>query len=255
MGRVLSRFGVGAAEVDTVLERTTLRPGETVGLRVEVTGGDTTQRVEGVDFRLRTRCPTGGGHGTSELVRVRAAEPFTVEPEELRTFTATMQVPYGTPVTRGGAGVWVETGLNIDWAVDPGDRDDVTVEPGERFAAVVEALEGLGFASAGVGPAALDGVSGLSHSTDGAALAAERPCLQRFDYRPHSGPFAGRIETVELVPVPSPSALHLVVAVDRHTDVVGEQVRTDRSGEWYRVREPSASRVQKELRSRLENYG
>lgn len=141
MKRLLSSIGIGAATVDTILPQAAVRPGEAVELDVELSGGDSAQRIDGLYFVLKTAVD-----GEDRVVtRASADESFTIDPGEERTERVTFPVPVWTPVTRGGVRVWLETGADIDWAVDPSDSDDVTVAPGPHVAALFEAAADLGF--------------------------------------------------------------------------------------------------------------
>jgi hypothetical protein len=62
-GRLLSSIGVGAATVDTRLERDELVPGEEVRGVVEVKGGGSEQKVNGIRLEVQTQCGwvTGAG--------------------------------------------------------------------------------------------------------------------------------------------------------------------------------------------------
>jgi len=128
MKRVLTSLGIGAATVDTVLP-TTLTAGESVDARVDVTGGNDSQEVDGIYFALETRYETDDSTGTAKIDTFRLADPFTIEPDEERSFTVSVDVPYHTPVTLGKTKVWLDTGLDIDWAVDPDDRDPSRSSP------------------------------------------------------------------------------------------------------------------------------
>jgi sporulation-control protein len=53
-GRLFSSIGVGAATVDTRLERDELVPGEEVRGVVEVKGGGSEQKVNGIRLEVQT---------------------------------------------------------------------------------------------------------------------------------------------------------------------------------------------------------
>ena len=141
MKRLLSSIGIGAATVDTILPQADVRPGERVDLTVELVGGDSAQRIDGLYFTLNA-----AADGEEWVVeRYEVGDSFTIQPGETRTETVSVTVPLWTPVTRGDVRVWLETGVDIDWAVDPTDSDDVTVVPNEFVAALFDACGDLGF--------------------------------------------------------------------------------------------------------------
>jgi sporulation-control protein len=141
MKRLLSSIGIGAATVDTILPQDDVRPGEDVDLTVEIAGGDAAQRIDGLYFTLHAAAD--GGEWVVDRYEVDGS--FTIQPGETRTETVSVTVPLWTPVTRGDVRVWLETGVDIDWAVDPSDSDDVTVVPNEFVAALFDACGDLGF--------------------------------------------------------------------------------------------------------------
>jgi sporulation-control protein len=148
MKRLLSSIGIGAATVDTILPGAEVRPGERVDLVVELSGGDAVQRIDGLYFTLKAE--SAGDEWVVD--RYEFDGSFTIDPGEERTEQVTLRIPVWTPVTRGGPRVWLETGVDIDWAIDPTDSDDVSVEPDDFVAALFDAADSLGFAfhSAGV---------------------------------------------------------------------------------------------------------
>ncbi|MFB6142143.1 MAG: sporulation protein [Halorientalis sp.] len=147
---VLSRLGVGAATVETVLEADRVRPGDAVDARVEVTGGDSAQTVDRLDLAVATayQVPTAADqptHATADLAAVTLAEEFTVLPGEHRVVAVPpVEIPATTPPTIDRTDVWLRTGLEVDWAVDPTDEEPLAVAPGPRVEALLTALEDLG---------------------------------------------------------------------------------------------------------------
>jgi len=144
----LSRIGVGSATVDTVLATDTVQPGDTVEAHVDIEGGDDEQVVEELELAVETeyQVPTDDGHRyeTAEIGETEL-DGFTIEPGDERTIDVPpVEVPETTPATIDRTSVWVGTALEIDWAVDPTDRDELTVRPGPHLDALVTALEDLG---------------------------------------------------------------------------------------------------------------
>src|SRR6056297_1147354 len=145
MKKVLASIGVGNANVDTVLSSTTVTPGETIDAEVHVDGGSAEQDVGAIEFELETQYATEEGYEEADIDRFTLTEDLTIEPDQEETRAVEIEIPYGTPVTLGNVDVWVETELDIDWAVDPEDTDYLDVQPTPRLQAVFDAMEGLGF--------------------------------------------------------------------------------------------------------------
>lgn len=123
MNRLLSSIGIGAATVDTLLPKTEFTPGETVEATVEMTGWNAEQEIDGLYFALLTR--VDDEHVVVDQDEI--TESVSLAPGETRTLTTEVTVPPWTPITEGECRVWLKTGLDISWAVDPNDEDAVDV--------------------------------------------------------------------------------------------------------------------------------
>ncbi|WP_136590537.1 sporulation protein [Salinigranum halophilum] len=207
MKRLLSSIGIGAATVDTVLSQAAVRPGEQVELAVDLAGGDVAQRIDGLYFTLKAE--SGGDEWVVD--RYSFDGSFVIEPGEERTEPVSIFVPSWTPITRGGPRVWLETGLEIDWAVDPTDTDDVVVEPGPYVAALFEAAADLGFEFA-------------SSTMEETPWLDDRPFAQRLVFTPGER-FERQVEALVLTTIPRDDDLRLYIQVDTRdqvADAVGQ---------------------------------
>lgn len=152
---LLNRVGIGSATVDTILETDTVQPGGSVGAHVEIEGGSDDQEVDELELAVateyRSESDEGPDYVTTEIAEMELTEGFTIEAGEERTMEVPpIDIPIETPPTLGRTSVWIQTGLEIDWSVDPSDRDELRVEPDAYLAALLEAVEGLGFVRDGV---------------------------------------------------------------------------------------------------------
>jgi len=199
MGRILSSIGIGAATVDTVLPTPELHPGDTVRVDVELTGGDAAQEIEGIDFVLEARVESGGEHVLAETEVERSV---SLSPGEERTIPVDVDVPLWTPVSTDGVSVWLETRLEIDWARDPTDEDEVDVVPDAFVSALFDAIDDLGFALRGTD------VVEVPHVED-------RPIAQRFHFEPADGQYESELDALEVTVMPRADDLRLFVEFDR----------------------------------------
>ena len=208
MKRLLSSIGIGAATVDTVLPQAEVHPGERVDLAVELTGGDSTQRIDGLYFTL-----TADADGDEWVVdRYGFDGSFEIGPGDERTEQVTIRVPVWTPVTRGGPHVRLETGVDIDWAVDPTDSDEVVVVPDEFVAALFAACEDLGFTFA-------------SSSVVETPWLDDRPFAQELVFEPGER-FEQDVSKLVLTTIPRGDDLRLYIQV-KQRDEVAEAVGQD----------------------------
>ena len=239
MKRVLTSLGIGAATVDTVLP-TTLTAGESVDARVDVTGGNDSQAVDGIYFALETRYETDDSTGTAKIDTFRLADSFTIEPDEERSFTVSVDVPYHTPVTLGKTKVWLDTGLDIDWAVDPDDRDPIEIKPDPLRQALFDALESLGFTLR----------SAKCEATE--SLFADHRFVQELEFVPRSGPFAGELDELEVVTLPEGDGFDLLLEVDRRGGLLTEQFDLDEQYERLSLMPSEEADLERRLRTVIE---
>jgi len=208
MRSILSSIGIGAATVDTVFPSTTVTAGEPVPATVEIEGGQTDQAVDAVYLALETYYNRDEGRSVGVIHRQELTDGFTIAAGGERALDVTIEIPYETPVTYGDVQVWVDTGLDIDNAIDPDDTDQLSVEPDRDLATLLDAVDGLGFDLAGVRVLSAELVPFDTHCG----------FVQEFEYRPAGGEFAGTLDDVELLAHPTPGGVETVVEVDRRGD-------------------------------------
>lgn len=200
MKRVLSSIGVGSATVDTILPKTELTPGETVDLTVELDGGDSTQEIESIYFSLLTQVD---GEDVV-LDQFELPDSFSLESGDSRTRTTDMTVPRSTPLTRDGQRVWLKTGLDIEWAVDPTDEDTVEIVPNDRLGVFLEVIEELGFTSDAV-------------TTRSTPWLDRREFLQAFSFTPEGDRWPD-LDGLTAMPVVRSESLRVFVEIDEQEE-------------------------------------
>lgn len=212
----LSRIGVGAATVDTILATDTVRPGESIDAHVEIEGGNDDQEVEELELAVATRyqIPTdeGTAYETAEIAETELTEGFTIEAGTERTMDVPpIDIPVTTPATISQTEVWIQTGLEIDWSADPTDEDHLTVEPGPYLDALLTAVEGLG----------LD--LEYADNTDTEFLRWEggagtgfgtHEFVQFFEYENHGGAVWSDLDDIEFYVAPAADHLDVQIEVE-----------------------------------------
>jgi len=146
---VLASVRIGAAEVDTLLETDTVRPGDTLPVQVVVDGGKVDQDIEAIELDLETKRELDEGRDTYDISTHNITGAFTIEEGERKVFEAEIPIHPETPVTTMNAGtnraeVWIDTDLEIDRAIDADDTDYLNVAPTGPMAAMLEAVEEAG---------------------------------------------------------------------------------------------------------------
>src|SRR5918994_6006449 len=115
-GRLLSSIGVGAARVDTRLERDEFVPGEQVRGVVEVRGNGSEQDVNGIHLEVQTHYKRESGDNTvtetATIERFSVSGQRTIGTNSREEIPFSFRLPYDTPLTLGRASVWIRTSLD-----------------------------------------------------------------------------------------------------------------------------------------------
>lgn len=224
--RLLSSIGVGAARVDTRLERDELVPGEQVRGAVEVRGDGSEQEVNGIHLEVQTHYKRESGDST--ITETATIERFSVSGQ--RTIGANsreeipfdFRLPYDTPLTLGRSSIWIRTSLDVSMAIDPSDSDNITVRPTHAMRSVLESMESLGFR-----------MRNAENEELPYRLRRRLPFGQELEFVAGSGEFRGRFDEVELVMFPSEDSVDLFLQIDRRARGLGsflsESMGTDES--------------------------
>jgi sporulation-control protein len=195
MKRVLSSIGIGAATVDTILPKTQLKPGETVEVTVELEGGDSDQEITAIYFALLTQVDDD-----VVLDQLQLDESFTLATGESRTITTDITVPRSTPLTQDGQQVWLKTGLDVKWAVDPTDKDTIEIVPDAYLNALFDALNRLGFTTSHIG-------------IEETPWLDRRQFLQKFEFTPDGDQWPD-LDGVTVMPVLRDEDLRVFMEID-----------------------------------------
>jgi sporulation-control protein len=190
--KVFASVGIGAAKVDTKLERDTLTAGETVKGVVEIHGGNVAQQIDEIYLSLHTTYLKESDDKkysvTATIDRFRLVEAFAIQPNERKEIPFSFVLPSDTPISLGRTKIWVATGLDIKGAVDPTDKDYIRVLPNALISAIFSAFEDLGFR-----------MREADCEEAPYRLRKRLPFVQEFEFIPTSGPFRGRFDEIEVV--------------------------------------------------------
>lgn len=211
--KLKASFGIGAAKVDTVLENAELFQGDKLIGAVHIQGGDVEQQIDAIHIKLNTEVKIESDNGVSyqtfTLFHTQAVNPFVIQSGEKKTLPFSFQLPDETPITalnvrNNHCDVWVETVLDIDFALDPTDRDLLVVKPLPVAKAIIQQVEQAGFSivKADVEKGFLNGGHFKSHSG----------CYQEIEFK--SNGFINKKE-IELSFILDGNVLHCLAEVDR----------------------------------------
>jgi sporulation-control protein len=183
--KMKASIGIGAAKVDTKLNKGTYSVGEDVVGVVHMVGGDVEQNINGVKLHLMTEVKKESDEKeylANEVIQTYSvSSSFIIQKGERKEIPFSFVLPENTPITLGQSKVWIHTELDIPLAIDPKDRDYIKVNPSRSVATVLEAMEELGF---------------YLRKVD---CEYKRGVIQEFEFSPYSGKFRGHLDEVELV--------------------------------------------------------
>jgi sporulation-control protein len=210
--KMLASVGIGSAKVDTVLDTAQVTVGGTLSGVVHVQGGATEQQIDRIYLYVKTQyIKEENDHKVTreaEIGKYLLTDAFVLQPNERKEIPFSFQLPEQTPMTLRNAPVWVETGLDIQMAVNPTDRDYIQVVPSEGIQTVLDALDALGFR--------------LREVTNEYAsrLGGRLPFVQEFEFVP-THEFRGRLDELEVMFFPRGGDLELLLQIDRRARGLG----------------------------------
>jgi len=219
--KMMASLGIGAAQVDTQLEKERYAAGEEVRGKVVMQGGSVEQQIDRINLFLMTEVVKEVDDRKvreDEVVhRFNITDSFTLGEGEEKEIDFSFILPLDTPASFGRLPIWFQTGLDIPMAVDPQDRDYIHVDPSENVQTVLTAVQHeLGFKLRKVEM----------------EYARNYQIVQEFEFLP-GGKFRSDLDELEILFFPKSEGLDLVIQVDRRAKGLGgllsEALDTDES--------------------------
>ncbi|WP_271271087.1 sporulation protein [Aliamphritea hakodatensis] len=214
---LFARIGVGAATVDTILTTEHFLPGARVEGRIDVKGGDVEQEISAITLKLMTNAKVESDDTVSYVAhpinQFQVTEAFTLKPNESRSMDFSFDLHPETPITvlethNNQCRVWVETALDIDFAVDPTDRDPMHIHPPQAVTYFIQAMNACGYAMVKA-----DVESGFLRAN---TFRSHSGCYQEIEFRPGGyGSLFGSIQEAELSFILTPDTTHVLIELDR----------------------------------------
>ncbi|MCG8634329.1 MAG: sporulation protein [Desulfobacterales bacterium] len=231
--KLFAKVGIGAAEVDAILDTDHFAPGGRVKGRILIKGGQVEQEVAAIILKLMTLAKQEGedidlemGHAIAEY---RVADPFTLQPGDEREMPFSFDLHPETPMTvlevpNNRSKVWLETALDIEMALDPKDRDYLNIHPAPVVCHFIDALEKNGFkmVKADVEKGFLRG--------DG--FESRSGCYQELEFKPSGFGFSS-VREVELSFILAGDNVHVLIELDRAFTGDGYRSLTLSAGAGY----------------------
>ncbi|GLT16461.1 sporulation-control protein [Vibrio zhanjiangensis] len=220
-GQLKASLGIGAAQVDTVLDSVSYIQGDTLQGSVNIQGGDVAQQVDAINLKLCTEVKIEGDSGTRYqpfvLGTLEAVQPFTIEAGAIKQVPFQFKLDPETPITalkarKNQCHVWLETSLDIDFAIDPKDRDFVEIKPLPVVAKLISAIESSGFTMTKA-----DVEKGY---LNGGSFSSKSGCYQEIEFINNS--LLNKKE-IELSFILDADTVHCLAEVDRAMSFRGDQ--------------------------------
>jgi sporulation-control protein len=215
--KMLSALGVGGPSVDTVLDGSRVRPGESLRGHVHIVGGKNPAEIEHVALGLVTRVEVESGdheYDTQvEFHRMPVAGAITLAPDEQQAIPFRFPVPWETPITSvygqhlRGMTMGLRTELSVAGAIDKSDLDPVAIDPLPAQERILAAFGELGFQfmNADLERGHLRGVH------------QRLPFYQEIEFYPPS--YARGINEIEVTFVAAPLGMDVILEVDKRGGV------------------------------------
>lgn len=208
--KMKASIGIGNAKVDTQLEKGQLFIGEQVNGVVYVLGGKTEQEINGIYLKLMTEVERESDDkkyiSHESIFRIKVSDGFTIGKSEEKRIPFSFVLPLQTPITLGSQDVWIDTELDVSFAVDPKDKDSIRVMPNQSVGTLLQAFDQLGFR--------------LRKAFSIPMRVGTYHAVQEFEYVPTTE-FRGRLDEVEAVFIPEASGITLLLEVDRKARGLG----------------------------------
>ena len=205
--KFLSKVGIGAAKVDTVLNHTEVVRGGFLEGQIRMHGGKVDQEINKIYLELISYYfyETDHGESTASFVlhRLDIDEDFILRAGEEVAYDFELEVPLVTPVTFGETRVNLKTGLDVSKAFDPKDNDPVDILAEPATERLMMAAEALGFVH--------EPESGTCYQVPS---AYEVPFVQAFLLRAE-GPIAAHVESMEIIVAANETETEVIINLDK----------------------------------------
>ncbi|CAE6904035.1 Sporulation-control protein spo0M [Vibrio sp. B1REV9] len=222
--KLKASLGIGSAKVDTILDEMSIFQGSTLRGYVQIKGGDVEQQIDAITLKLNTEMKVEAddsvSYQTFTIDQLKAVEPFVIQPNEEKQVPFELKLHDETPITAVSAlknqcHVWVETTLDIGFAIDPRDRDYVEVKPLSVVSRVIRSIEQAGFTMVKA-----DVEKGFLR---GNGFSSRSGIYQELEFRNN-----GFISTkeIELSFILDGAVVHCLVEIDRSFSMSGDQYRS-----------------------------
>ncbi|WP_283133497.1 sporulation protein [Rhizohabitans arisaemae] len=222
--KLKAAFGAGV-DVDTVLQNAQVRPGDLLRGQVNFRSESTDYSVDAITLDLIAEVEVESGDSEYKtnysFSRTTVASRFKLAAGSAQSIPFEIPVPWETPISAvngqplRGMKLGVKTELELAGSLDKGDLDPLFVNPlpaQERFMRATDQL-GFGFKKADL--------------EKGTLVGSQMPFFQEIEYYA-SREFRGSFNELEVTFIASPSAVDVILEVDKRGAFGGSHDAYDR---------------------------
>ncbi len=222
--KLKASLGIGSAKVDTILDEMSVFQGATLTGKVHIIGGEVEQQIDAITIKLNTEIKVevddSATYQTFTIDQLKAVEPFVIQPNEEKQVPFQLRLHDETPITlvnalKNQCHVWLETVLDINFAMDPRDRDYIEVKPLPVASRVIKAIEQAGFSMVKA-----DVEKGF---LQGGSFASRSGFYQELEFR-NKGFISSK--EIELSFILEGQVMHCLAEIDRSLSLSGDQYRS-----------------------------
>ncbi|TWT14353.1 sporulation protein [Planomicrobium sp. CPCC 101079] len=179
--KVKASAGIGNAKVDTRISNSTAKQGGQVAGEVVIKGGSVEQQINSISISVETSVLVEHDdrkyRQDFQIQRVKVSEALTIGAKEEKVLPFSFTLSYEAPITTGKSEVWLDTVLDVPFAVDPKDKDGIKVAGTEAAEKMLAAIQELGFT--------LKSVTNLKSRQTKSGLVQEFEFYPSPDFRKH----------------------------------------------------------------------
>ena len=215
--KLMAKIGIGSAKIDTVFKTEHFVQGGKAEGHIEVRGGEVEQNISAITFQLMTTAKVEREDGEVEINHIidsyKITDGFVLQPKDERTIPFSFTLNQETPITVLNAKnnickVWLETNMDIDYAIDSKDRDYMQIHPSAIISHFIDALSNNGYVMFKA-----DVEKGYLNAQD---FSSKSGIYQEIEFKPEG--FFGifkPINEVELSFVSGPQQTNVFIELDR----------------------------------------
>lgn len=250
--KALASLGIGAATVDTKLEKADYTSGDVIRGEVQIQGGNVDQQIDAIYLTIFTNYKREFNDtetiAKGVIEKVQVTKPLTVQANENKVIPFSFTLPVDTPITIGKTQVWIHTHLDIPNALDPRDEDYINVHPSLLVADILEEISNLGFR-----------LREVECEQAPYKLQTHYPFVQEFEFIPTSGSFRGRLDELEIIFLSQTSDyVEGIMQIDRKVRGLGsllsEAFEMDESFVRFTIRKSDVPTLRGTLQKLIANY-